>query len=94
MADTPSFPAPLDPREHPILENLLRIRDELTLLKQDRASYVKSQDVMVLYEKVVGQVKLLNEIRADKPSEENRGLFTPLYQRRVVLIESWQWIES
>lgn len=79
MADTPSFPVPLDPREHPILENLLRIRDELTLLKQDRASYVKSQDVMVLYEKVVGQVKLLNEIRADKPSEENRGLFTPLY---------------
>jgi hypothetical protein len=72
MADTPSYPIPLDKREQPILENLERIRDELTLLKQDRSSYVKSSDVMVLYDKVVEQVKQLNEIRADKPKEENR----------------------
>ena len=72
MADTPSYPIPLDSREQPILETLQRIRDELTLLKQDRSTYVKSSDVMVLYEKVVDQVKLLNEIRADKPTEDNR----------------------
>jgi hypothetical protein len=72
MADTPNYPAPLDRREQPILENLERIRVELTLLKQDRSTYVKSSDVMVLYEKVVEQVQLLNEIRADKPTEENR----------------------
>ena len=73
MADTPSLPLPLDPREQLILDSLLRIRDELTLLKQDRTTYVKSQDVIVLYDKVVDQVKELNVIRADKPSEDNRG---------------------
>ncbi|KAG0652120.1 hypothetical protein D0Z07_0985 [Hyphodiscus hymeniophilus] len=72
MADTPSYPIPLDSREQPILENLQRIRDELTLLKQDRSTYVKSSDVMVLYDKVVEQVRLLNEIRVDKPKEDNR----------------------
>lgn len=73
MADTPSYPPPpLDSGEQPILENLERLRDELTLLKQDRSTYVKSSDVMVLYDKVVEQVRLLNEIRADKPTEENR----------------------
>ena len=72
MADTPSYPAPIDKREQPILESLERIRDELTLLKQDRSTYVKSSDVMVLYDKVVEEVRLLNEIRADKPAEDNR----------------------
>jgi hypothetical protein len=73
MADTPSIPLPLNPKEQPILENLQRIRDELTLLKQDRTTYVKSADVIVLYDKVVDQVKLLNDIRAENPEKENRG---------------------
>lgn len=73
MADTPSIPLPHNPDEQPILENLQRIRDELTLLKQDRTTYVKSTDVLVLYDKVVDQVKLLNDIRAEKPEQENRG---------------------
>lgn len=73
MADTPTLPPPLDSREQPILDNLLRIRDELTLLKQDRSTYVKSSDVMGLYDRTVEQVKVLNEIRTDKPQEENRG---------------------
>jgi len=72
MADTPTLPPPLDPREQPILESLLRIRDELTLLKTDRSTYVKSSDVLPLYDKVVDQVKLLNEIRIDKPQENNQ----------------------
>ena len=72
MADTPSYPIPIDEREQPILESLERMRDELTLLKQDRSTYVKSSDVMVLYDRVVDQVRLLNEIRADKPTEDNR----------------------
>ena len=75
MADTPNVPPPLDPREQPILDNLTRLRDELTLLKQDRSTYIKSSDVMVLYDKVVEEVKALNEIRADKSSEDNRGLY-------------------
>ncbi|KAH6674628.1 hypothetical protein B0J14DRAFT_511672 [Halenospora varia] len=72
MADTPNLPPPLDPREKPILDSLTRIRDQLMLLKQDRTTYVKSSDVMQLYEKVVEQVRQLNEIRADKPHQDNQ----------------------
>lgn len=73
MADTPTFPEPLDPREQPILDSLRQIREELITLKQDRSTYVKSSDVLPLYDKVGDQVKLLNAIRADKPQEDNRG---------------------
>ncbi|KAG9245053.1 hypothetical protein BJ878DRAFT_567042 [Calycina marina] len=72
MTDTPNLPHPLDSREEPILYNLMTIRDDLTHLKQDRTTYVKSSDVMELYERVVQQVNDLNEIRADKPQEQNR----------------------
>lgn len=75
MTDTPNVPLPVDPREQPILDNLLLLRDQLTLLKQDRTTYVKSSDVMQLYDKVVEQVRLLNEIRVDKPQVENRRQF-------------------
>ena len=76
MADTPTIPMPLDPREQSILESLMRVRDELTLLKQDRSTYVKSSDVLAFYDRVVEQVKILNEIRADKPQEDNRGMYS------------------
>lgn len=66
------MPLPLDPAERPILEKLILIRDELTLLKQDRTTYVKSSDVMALYEKVHEQVRLLTEIRTAKPLEQNQ----------------------
>jgi hypothetical protein len=72
MADTPTLALPIDPREQPILDNLSRIRDELMLLKQDRSTYVKSSDVMSLYDRTVDQVRDLNEIRADKPQEQNQ----------------------
>jgi len=72
--DTPNLPLPLDSREQPILDALRRIRDELTLLKQDRSSYVKSSDIIPLYDRTVAQVQRLNEIRADKPDEDNQCL--------------------
>ncbi|KAI9048683.1 hypothetical protein LZ554_007514 [Drepanopeziza brunnea f. sp. 'monogermtubi'] len=72
MADTPSLPIPLDAREQPILDTLMNIRDELTLLKQDRSTYIKSSDVLAIYDRVIEQVKLLNDIRAEKPQEDNR----------------------
>jgi len=62
----------LDPREKPVLDSLLAIRDQLTLLKQDRTTYVTSGSVIPLYEKTVDQVRILNEIRADKPQEDNK----------------------
>jgi hypothetical protein len=73
MTDTPSIPLPLNPDEQPILQNLQLIRDELTLLKQDRTTYVKTKDVIVLYDRLVDQVQQLSDIRAGKPEQENRG---------------------
>lgn len=82
MADTPTL-CLLDPREKPIVDSLLRIRDELTLLKQDRSSYVKSSDVLALYDRTVDQVRLLNEIRTDKPQEDNQGRFSHSCRKEI-----------
>lgn len=75
MTDSPSFPIPLDPKEQPILDRLLATRDKLSLLKQDRSTYIKSHDVLDLYEQIIEQVHLLNIIREelDNPLEQNRG---------------------
>lgn len=75
MTDSPSLTIPLDPKERPILDRLLATRDKLSLLKQDRSTYIKSHDVLDLYEQVIEQVHLLNTIREDhdKPLEQNRG---------------------
>ena len=75
MTDSPAVHAPLDPREEPILSRLLDLRDQLSLLKQDRSNYIKSNDVIHLYDQVIEQVHLLNTIREEhaKPLENNRG---------------------
>lgn len=73
--DTPKVPAPRDQGEKDILNELVAVRDELLLRKMDRTTYVRSQDVLGLYDKTVAEVKKLNEIRADKPdAEENQGM--------------------
>ena len=73
MSDSPYSTAPLDPREKPILESLLVTRDQLLLLKEDKSTHVKSTDVLPLYEQVIEQVHELNDVRADKHLELNRG---------------------
>jgi len=73
MTDSPAFRIPLDAKEQPILDRILHIRDQLSILKQDRSTYVKSQDVISLYNQVVEQVGILNQIRATKRDEQNRG---------------------
>lgn len=60
------MPVPLDPPEQPILENLIRIRDGLLLLKQDKSSYIKSRDVIPFYEQVIAEVEKLNNVRKDQ----------------------------
>ncbi|RYO92310.1 hypothetical protein DL766_001905 [Monosporascus sp. MC13-8B] len=70
--DTPKIPAPKDEGEKEILDNMINIRDELQLRKLDRSTYVRTQDVMVLYDRTIDQVKRLNEIRHGKAAEENR----------------------
>ncbi|KAF2801111.1 hypothetical protein K505DRAFT_291227 [Melanomma pulvis-pyrius CBS 109.77] len=74
MADSPAVRIPLDPEEQPILDKLLAVRTKLELLKQDRSTYVKSQDVVDLYDEVIEQVEPLNVIRAThaKRLEQNR----------------------
>ncbi len=75
MADSPAVHVPLDPKEQPILTRLLELRDQLSLLKQDRSSYIKSHDILPLYDNIIEQVHLLNVIREEhgKPLESNRG---------------------
>ena len=72
MTDSPAFRLPLDAKEQPILDKLLNIRDHLSILKQDRSTYVKSQDVMKYYEALIEQVEALNKIRENKRDEQNR----------------------
>ncbi|KAL8928353.1 MAG: hypothetical protein Q9172_000945 [Xanthocarpia lactea] len=74
MTDSPASQIPLNPKEQPILDQLLATRDKLFLLKQDRSTYIKSHDVLDLYEQVIEQVHLLNILREahGKPLEHNR----------------------
>jgi hypothetical protein len=72
MTDSPAYRLPLDPLEQPILDKLLNIRDHLSILKQDRSSYVQSQDVMKFYDQVIQQVQALNKLREKKRDEQNR----------------------
>ena len=70
--DTPAVPAPKDAREKEILESLSGIRDQLLLLKQDRTKYVRTQEVMVLYNQTIEQVKKVRDVRQGQDAEENR----------------------
>lgn len=67
-------PPPQDAREKEIMERLVAIRDQLLLLKQDRTKYIRSKDVMGLYEQTVEEVRKVNEIRANvtQGEAENR----------------------
>ncbi|KAL6864095.1 hypothetical protein J3F83DRAFT_744570 [Trichoderma novae-zelandiae] len=71
--DTPAVPLPQDAREQAVLDRLVVIRDKLLLLKQDRTTYIRSQDVIPLYDETISRVKELDEIRSETGNkEENR----------------------
>lgn len=72
MADSPMYNAPVSTAEKPILEKLVLVRDKLFLLKQDKSTYVKSQDVLPLYEEVIEQVHQLNDVRGSDHLVQNR----------------------
>lgn len=74
MAETPVQSMPIDPREQPILDELMLIRADLDLLKKDRTTYIKSSTVVPLYDRIVEQVQKLNAVREDRPHEQNRGM--------------------
>jgi hypothetical protein len=84
--ESPAIPGLLDPSEQPILEKLLRIRDALLLIKQDKSSYIKSRDVLPHYEEVIAEVEQLNSVRKepDRRLVHNRRE-SPVY--RVLISE-------
>ena len=60
--------------EQPVLEKLIQLRQRLQLLNKDRTKYIRSQDVVALYDQLIEQVQKLNTIR-DHPihhDEQNR----------------------
>lgn len=72
MADSPMYSAPVSAPEKPICEKLVTTRDKLLLLKQDKSTYVKSADVLPLYEEVIEQVHRLNDARGSDKLVQNR----------------------
>lgn len=48
--------------EQPILENLIQLRQRLQLLNKDRTKYIRSQDVLAIYDGLVEEVEKLNSI--------------------------------
>lgn len=66
------YNAPVTAQEKPILEKLVLIRDKLFLLKQDKSTYVKSQDVVPLYEDIIELVHQLNDARGSDFMAHNR----------------------
>lgn len=72
--DTPAIPPPTDAQEQQVLDRLVLVRDKLLLLKQDRRQYIRTQDIIPLYEEVIEEVRALNECRKHTGHrEENRG---------------------
>lgn len=49
--------------EQPVLEKLIQLRQRLQLLNKDRTQYIKSQDVLAIYDDFIEQVQILNDIR-------------------------------
>lgn len=72
MADSPMYNAPVGAQEKPILEKLVLLRDKLFLLKQDKSTHVKSQDVLPLYEDIIELVHQLNDVRGSDHLVQNR----------------------
>lgn len=85
MTDSPAVRAPLDPQEQPILDQLLSIRTQLELLRADKSTYVKSEDVIRLYGSIIEQVERVNKLRTHKRLEQNRGLSAAPLLRSVLL---------
>jgi len=75
--ETPAIPMPRDPREQAILEKLQLVRDRLLLLKQDRTNYIRTQDVMPLFDETMDQVKELAVVRAETGDKEENRCMSP-----------------
>lgn len=66
------YTAPVTAAEKPICEKLVLVRDKLSLLKSDKSTYVKSADVLPLYDEVIELVQQLNDVRGSDSLVQNR----------------------
>lgn len=78
----PHMDPPLDVAEQPLLDRLLELRSALLSLKKDKSTYIKSNEVIPLYDKLVEEVDKLNHIRTTKSHEQNRRQFHAQAERR------------
>lgn len=60
--------------EQSVLEKLIQLRQRLQLLNKDRTKYIKSQDMLGVYDGLIDQVQKLNSIRQHpiRHDEQNR----------------------
>ena len=69
--------------EQPVFEKLIQLRQRLQLLNKDRTKYIRSQDVLVIYNSLVEQVQKLNTIRKESGyAQDNRldGVLDDVFQ--------------
>lgn len=78
--DTPKFPPPRNEAELQVLQELELIQSQLQIRRADRANYVRSRDVITLYDQTIEQVRRLTEVRQGRKSEENRGMLHYLHR--------------
>ena len=89
MTDSPVVQAPFDPKEQPILDYIIQIRDKLSLLKQDKSTYIRSHDVVSLYDQLVEQAHLLNDLRGHNGTalEQNKGQLSSSVPSDIMLTQ-------
>jgi hypothetical protein len=56
--------------EQRVIDKLVELRHRLQLLNKDKTQYIKSQDVLPIYNGLVEQIETLNAIRGDKVPNE------------------------
>ena len=79
--DTPACAQPQCSEEQQILDGLVLLRDKLLLLKRDHSTYIKSQDVLNIYDELIGLVRQLGEVRSAQTlgTEETQRECVPGY---------------
>ncbi|CAI4215338.1 unnamed protein product [Parascedosporium putredinis] len=89
--ETPALPPPDNDRDREVLSKLSQIRDQLVLLKTDRTTYLRSQEVIPLYNETVEQVLKLDNLGFvdGKPQTQRRNNEAPaVYAPTTTMLSS------
>lgn len=60
--------------EKPVLQRLLGIRAKLSVVKRDRSSYLKLEDIMPIRLEIEEEMKALSDVRGGRLLDESREL--------------------